>query len=163
MSKSNPALSPDGRRAIGIAVLMSLIAASNMAAQKKPDFSGRWELDGANSQLRPTKWNNLALAIEHSEPGMKIKVTLKYPQGPDYSYQIPLATDGRQVSVDMGKNTRIYRASWRGAKLIINWNEEGERTETWTLSQDGKMLTIIGSANLTNGGAESWKYVMERK
>src|SRR5262245_28229910 len=133
MSKSN-----NGRRAIGISMLMSLIVTSQTAAQKKPDFSGRWELDAAKSQLRPTKWNNLALAVEHQEPNLKIIVTLKYPQGPDYSYQIPLTTDGAQASVDMGKNTRVYRANWLNAKLVIKWNEEGERTETWTLSQDGR-------------------------
>ncbi|HKQ78778.1 MAG TPA: hypothetical protein VJ810_34085, partial [Blastocatellia bacterium] len=89
--------------------------------------------------------------------------TLKYPQGPDYSYQIPLTTDGAQAAVDMGKNTRVYRADWLNAKLVIKWNEEGERTETWTLSQDGRTLTIIGSAKLASGGAESWKYVMVKK
>ncbi|HKQ75499.1 MAG TPA: hypothetical protein VJ810_17500, partial [Blastocatellia bacterium] len=72
MRKSN-----NGRRAIGIAMLMSLIVTSQTAAQKKPDFSGRWELDAAKSQLRPTKWNNLSLAVDHQEPKLKIIATLK--------------------------------------------------------------------------------------
>ena len=163
-------LSPNGaarlpfiKRAFGIAILPLLIAASLPAAPKRPNFSGAWEMDTVKSQLRPTKWNSLALAVEHQEPKLNIKVALKYPQGPDYSYQIPLTTDGKEASVDMGKNVRVYRANWLGAKLVIKWNEDGARTETWALAQDGKTLTIIGSAKLTGGGAERWKYVMVKK
>jgi hypothetical protein len=151
------------RRAFGIAILPLLIAASLPAAPKRPNFSGDWEMDSVKSQLRPTKWNSLALAVEHQEPKLNIKVTLKYPQGSGYLYQIPLTTDGKQASVDMGKNVRFYRANWLGAKLIIKWNEDGARTETWSLAQDGKTLTIAGSAKLTGGGAEQWKYVMVKK
>lgn len=146
-----------------IALVLLLFAAPQIAAQKKPDFSGGWELVPAKSELRPTKWNNLALAVEHHEPALRIVVTLKYPQGPDYSYQIPLSTGGKPASVDMGRNTRVYRSAWLGAKLVIKWNEDGDRTETWTLSEDGRTLTIIGSAKLASGGAESWKYEMVRK
>ena len=150
------------RRAAFLAILLLSIAASQMAFSKKPDISGRWELVTAKSQLRPTKWNNLALTVEHQEPRIKIVVTLKYPQGRDYSYQIPLTTDGKPASVDMGKNTRIYRSNWIGSRLVIKWNEEGDRNETWSVSPDGRTLTIVGSAKLTNGGAESWKYVMTK-
>jgi len=163
LSPAGAALWPVIRRAVEIAVLAPLIAAALAAAPKKPDFSGNWEMDAAKSQLRPTKWNSLALAVEHREPKLKINVTLKYPQGSDYSYQIPLTTDGQPASVDMGKNTRAYRAKWLGSKLMLKWNEDGERTETWTLARDGKTLTIIGSAKLTNGGSERWKYALVKK
>lgn len=148
---------------IGIITLMLMVATSLLAAQKKPDFSGRWELDAAKSQLRPTKWNSLAMVIEHQEPKLKINMILKYPQGPDYTYQIPLTTNGSEASVDMGKNGRVYRANWVGANLVLKWNEDGERKETWTLSQDGRTLTIVGSAKLTDGKSETWKYVMVKK
>jgi len=162
-SPNGAALRPVIRWTFGIAILPLLIAASLLAAPKRPNFSGDWEMDTVKSQLRPTKWNGLALAVEHKEPKLNIKVTLKYPQGSDYSYQIPLTTDGKQSSVDMGKNVRVYRANWLSPKLVIKWNEDGARTETWTLSQDGKTLTIVGSAKLTNGGTERWKYVMVKK
>jgi len=151
-----------GKRTLAIAAAVLSIAASHYAGTKKGDFSGRWELDTTKSQLRPTKWNNLALTVAHKEPRLEIAVTLKYPQGPDYSYRVPLTTDGKPASVDMGKNTRIYRSTWLGAKLVIRWNEDGDRTETWTLSPDGRNLTIVGSGKLSNGGTESWKYVMVR-
>jgi hypothetical protein len=164
MRNSKHTLSVATRRANVVAIIILSIAAPQMSAPpKRPDFSGRWELDSAKSQLRPTKWNNLALTVEHQEPKVKIVVTLKYPQGPDYSYQIRLTTDGKPSSVDMGKNTRVYRSAWFGAKLVIKWNEDGERTETWTLSEDRRTLTITGSSKLTAGGMENWKYVMERK
>lgn len=147
----------------GISALMLILAASLLAAQKKPVFSGHWELDAAKSQLRPTKWNSLAMVIEHREPKLNIKMILKYPQGSDYTYQIPLTTNGSEAAVDMGKNVRAYRATWVGAQLALKWNEDGERKETWVLSQDGRTLTIIGSAKLADGKAETWKYVMVKK
>ena len=163
LSLNGSARKPVIRRAIEVAILMLVIAASLPAAPKRPNFSGNWELETAKSQMRPTKWNSLALAVEHQEPKLKINVTLKYPDGGGYPYLIPLTTDGQPASVDMGKNVRVYRANWLGASLALKWNEEGERTETWSLSQDGKTLTIIGSAKLTNGGSERWKYVLVKK
>ena len=163
LSPNGAALWPVIRRAFEIAVLALLIAAHLIAAPKRPNFSGNWEMDTAKSQLRPTKWNSLALAVERQGPKLKINVTLKYPQGSDYSYQIPLTTDRQPASVDLGKNVRVYRANWLGAKLTLKWNEDGERTETWSLSQDGKTLTIIGSAKLTGGGSERWKYTLVKK
>src|SRR5438046_1883984 len=115
---------------MGIIGLMLMIASSMLGAPKKPDFSGRWELDAAKSQLRPTKWNSLVMVIEHQEPKLKIKISLKYPQGPDYTDQIPLTTDGSAAPVDMGKQARVYHATWVGANLVLKWNEEGERKET---------------------------------
>lgn len=150
-------------RWVGTIILMLMVATSLLAAQKKPNFSGRWELDATKSQLRPTKWNDLAMVIEHQEPKLSINMSLKYPQGPDYTYQIPLTTNGSEATVDMGKNTRSYRATWVGANLALKWNEDGERKETWTLSQDGRTLMIVGSAKLTDGKSETWKYVMVKK
>ena len=170
MRESKRNLSPNGatlcpaiRRSFEIAFMALLIAASLTAAPKRPNFTGNWEMEAAKSQLRPTKWNSLALAVEHQEPKLKINVKLIYPRGPDYSYQIPLTTDGKPASVDMGKNVRAYRANWLGPKLTLKWNEDGERTETWSLSNGGMTLTIIGSAKLANGGSERWKYVMAKK
>jgi hypothetical protein len=152
-----------GWRAFKLVFLLLLATMSLLAAPKRPNFSGRWELDAAKSQMRPTKWNSLALDVEHQEPKLRIKVTLKYPDGGEYPYQIPLSTDGQPASVDMGKNVRVYRANWRAPQLALKWNEDGERTESWTLAPDGKTLTIIGSAKLTNGGVERWKYVLVKK
>ena len=81
----------------------------------------------------------------------------------NYTYQIPLTTDGSAASVDVGKNARVYCANWVGANLAIKWNEDGERKETWTLSQDGRALAIVGSAELTDDKFETWKYVMTKK
>jgi hypothetical protein len=151
------------KRVTSIIILMLIATALPLAAPKKPDFSGRWELDAAKSELRPTKWNSLALVIEHQEPKLRINISLKYPQGPNYTYQIPLTTDGSAASVDMGKNARVYRATWVGANLLLKWNEGGERKENWALSRDGRTLTIVGSAKLVDGKSEAWKYVMIKK
>lgn len=151
------------RRTIHLAILIVIAAGSLMATQNRPKLSGRWELDPARSVLRPTKWNNLAIVIDHQEPRLNINMILKYAQGPDYTYNIPLNTSSHPVSVTMAKTSRSYRANWVGTKLVVKWNEEGARTETWSLSPDGTTLTIVGSARLSNGGSENWKYVMVKR
>ena len=153
------------RRAASIAILMLSTTVPLICAPKTPDFSGRWELDPANSQLPPmTKWDSLVLAIEHQDPRLNIRMTTKYSDGGDFTRQLPLTTDGKEVSMDSkGNRPRIYRATWVGARLTIKWNERGESTETWTLSPDGKTMTILGSTSPVDGKSETWKYVMVKK
>ena len=147
---------------IGI-IIAILMAAVSVAGQTKPDLSGRWELNAAQSHMRETKWNAIGFVIEHREPKLNIKIAQKYPQGSDYVYDLPLTTDGKAVSIDMGKNVRVYQAAWTGTQITLKWSEDGQRTETWSLSPDGRTLTVLGSAKLTDGTAETWKYVMTKK
>ena len=153
------------RRAVAIVILMLSMTAVLFGELKKPDFSGRWELDPAKSQLRPmTKWDNLVLAVEHQEPRLNISMTTKYSDGADFTRRLPLTTDGKEVSMDSkGKGPRIYRASWAGVRLVIKWNEGGATTETWILSPDAKTMTINGSTTSADGKSETWKYVMVKK
>jgi len=164
-SISRGSLRPNVRRTMGNIILMLLTATSLMGAPKKPDFSGRWELDQTRSQLRHmTKWDSLVLAIEHQDPRLNISMTTKYSDGSDFTRLLPLTTDGKDVSMDgKGKSPRIYRASWSGARLIVRWNEGAGITETWILSPDGKTMTIAGSSSAADGKPESWKYVMMKK
>jgi hypothetical protein len=150
-------------RGIGVAILLLLLV-SLTAAQKKPNFSGRWEMDTAKSQLRPlTKWNHLSLAVEHQEPKLIVNMTTRYADGGESTTQLPLTTDGREVALDVTKGSRIYRTNWVGAKLVIKWDQGGERSETWTLSPDGKTLTIDCSAKPANGPEQNWKHVLNKK
>jgi hypothetical protein len=148
---------------MGVAILLLLLVTLT-AAQKKPNFSGRWELDPAKSQLRPlTKWNHLALVVEHQEPKLNVNMTTKFANGDANTSELPLTTDGREVALETGKVSRLYRTNWVGAKLVVKWDQGGERSETWALSPDGKTLTIDCAAKPANGPAQSWKHVLIKK
>jgi hypothetical protein len=168
LSLNNQARQSSLKRTLGIVLVMLIAAASLLAAQHRPNFSGRWELDTAKSQLRPnTKWDHLVLLIEHQEPKLNLKMTTKYSDGHEETRQLPLLTDGSAVSEGGGaKGARIHRANWAGAKLVLKMevpNQVGGRTETWELAPDGKTLTIRGSVKLDDGTTETWKHVLSKK
>lgn len=158
-----------------------LLAASSVAAQKKPNFSGTWEMDKAKSQLRlQSQLEHLVMVIEHQEPKLKVTVTEKHaPPTGERNYVLQLTADGSEISSTLGQGTipQSSRTSWEAAKLVTKWNQANEstpmsgpqrgrglpKTETWTLAEDGKTLTITGSAQRGDGQPSTWKYVMVKK
>jgi hypothetical protein len=150
MLRSNNCLAAknESRKAlvIGIAVTLLLFAAPGVLAQKKPNFSGHWELNKTKSSS--TRMENRVMVIEHRDPQIKVNLTEKYPNGEQVWNPLQLTTDGKKgfyTQVD-GKSEQNFQVAWEGAKLVIKWNQDreptGRKTETWTLSPNGKTLTI---------------------
>jgi hypothetical protein len=146
-------------RVIGIAVTLLLFAAPAVFAQKKPNFSGRWELNKTKSP--PSRMENRVMVIEHRDPQIKVNLMEKYPDGERTWNPLQLTTDGKKgfyTQVD-GKSEQNFQAAWEGAKLVIKWNQDreptGRKTETWTLSPDGKTLTINLSRLTPEGKASN--------
>lgn len=136
----------DCSRALGIAAALLLLAGSSASAQRKPDFSGRWELNKTKSS--PSRMENRIMVIEHRDPQIKVSITEKNPNGELVWNPMQLTTDGKKglyTQVD-GKSEQNFQAIWEGAKLIIKWNQDrepsGRKTEAWMLSPNGKTLTI---------------------
>jgi hypothetical protein len=160
---------------------MILLVTAPVIAQKKPNFSGTWELDKAKSQLRPqSQLEHLVMVIEHQEPKLKVNATERHPQPiGERNYVLQLTIDGSEISNVLGQGTipQSSRTSWEAAKLVTKWNQASEstpisgsqrgrglpRTETWTLAEDGETLTITGSAQRGDGQPSTWKYVMAKK
>lgn len=164
-----------------LAAAILLVTATATFAQKTSNFSGRWELNKAKSS--PVgQMQNRVLVIEHNDPNLKVNRTETYADGERVSNPLTLTTDGKLGYYTQfgGKNRQNFQASWEGAKLVIKWNQDrgpaGQETETWTLSANGKTLTITttqqareaksgdatSGANLT-GKLVTTKVVMEKR
>lgn len=157
------------------------VAVAPLLAQTKPNFSGTWEMDPAKSQQRrQSQMEHLLIVVVHQEPKLNVRVTEKHaPPTGERNYELQLTTDGSEISSSMGEGTvpQSSRTGWQGAELVTKWNQANEstpisgqqrgralpKTETWTLAEDGKTLTITGSAQRGDAQPSTWKYVMVRK
>lgn len=122
------------------------------AQPKKPDLSGTWVLNKTESQLSGMMIpDNIEMVISHQEPKINIQKTI-YVRDQERTQNLSYITDGSETKGEgpMG-GTRISKSHWEGEKLIVESTmtvstPRGEFTseskETWTLSSDGKTLTI---------------------
>ena len=128
-----------------------------------PDFSGRWELDKAKSNLPPVSPDDLVQVIDHRDPQLRVTTTSK-----DWSaefggnIQKPIAvtlfaltipqwvttTDGMGRSETYGPAELKSKTHWEGDRLITVWSLERdgrpEITGEWvrSLAADGRTQTI---------------------
>ncbi len=136
-------------------LLLSIPAAMLMAADK-PDFSGHWVVDLAKSDFGmmppPSK---IERDIDHKDPNISIK-TLQVGERGEMKTESSYTTDGKEANVKLRGRDAKVKAKWDGAKLKVNTKSEFNgmeigQQETWTLSGDGKTLTIDNTINAPQG------------
>jgi hypothetical protein len=130
--------------------LAGLLLLANALAAGPPNFSGTWVLN-------PTKGKNLGMVAAVQE-------TVVIKQSPaqltiDFTTVFQGNTTNRTVTYDLGgkpvRNEGAMRekaetvAKWQDAALVVTWTSQGAvagsttvRTETRTLSADGKTMTV---------------------
>jgi hypothetical protein len=115
--------------------------------QAKPNFTGDWKVNFAKSNFGemppPDKFEQ---KITHNDPDLKVAMTIAGGFGEfnlDYTY----TTDGKECmnKSPMGETNSVVK--WDGDTLVIaskSTFENGEMsmTDRWTLSEDGKTLTM---------------------
>ena len=137
----------------------------------KPDFSGRWTLNVAESEFpaaRPSsatfsvvrtveqKWNELRLKIERVNNGQKAGFNF---------VTIPIGTGQPHVSNEAG----IITAEWKDDTLHFNYlynpgtERQSERTEDWALSPDGKKLFDQEWGKRADGQEQRYKLVFDKQ
>ncbi len=133
------------RRLLFITFLIALPIAS-VFAQKRPDFSGTWKLNLANSNFGilggPTSRTDV---IIHKGPSLSSSTTEDNVQGKQ-QYRINYTTDGKESVNKLGPYEVKSTLKWVGSKLVISsrfiYSNVNITSEvTWTLSPDGKTLT----------------------
>jgi predicted ribonuclease toxin of YeeF-YezG toxin-antitoxin module len=135
-------------------VALSLVVAA--AAAAKADFSGKWVMDKAKSEgVPPTMEQTMTV----TQTGDKIELETKVvaPQG-ERVIKDSYTADGKEIEFTpqgpqgaMGKGKRTAKWSADGAALEVsetatldgpNGPDEVSATRKWSLSADGKTLTI---------------------
>ena len=154
------------RKLLSIAFLIALPAAAALA-QQKPDFSGTWKLNVAKSDFGVLGGpDSRTDVITHKEPSLTDDVTAEGSQGKQ-QYTVKYTTDGKEATNQVGPREIKSTLKWDGSILIINskftFNDADVLGEArWSLSADGKTLTINGHFTSSLGELDQ-KIVLEKQ
>jgi hypothetical protein len=172
--------------------LLTLAAAMPLIllAQDKPNFSGTWALNREKSVFpempgggaggpgggRGMGANMGPRVIVHEEPSIQTKLNMKGRDGQDITVETKFTTDGKattnkgQGRGPMGGTSKI-KSKWEGARLVVNTEREVstpngdftiQNTDEWTLSADGKEMTVLSKTQTPMGEIEI-KYVFDKE
>jgi hypothetical protein len=117
-----------------------------------PNFSGSWILNAAKSQYGQFPAPEIMTRrIQHKDPELAMSTYQKGAQG-EVTTDLKYTTDGKPVVNGANQGS----AHWQGDKLVIEASRDYQGTkliqrEEWTLSSDGKTLTIATHVKLPNG------------
>jgi hypothetical protein len=146
-------------RLFSLALLMGAFAI--VPAQAKTDFSGTWKINPSKSDFGPMPApDGITEKIAHHDPELKASIASSGgPQG-DMSYDLTYTTDGKECTNSIGGNEFKSTVKWDGNDLAVDTKgsfsgNDFTAKDRWTLSEDGKTLTVtqhfssaMGEANM---------------
>ena len=141
--------------------LVFLLSASARAQDATPNFTGKWNLDVAKSDFGPMPPpDSVVHVIEHKEPNIKIVTTQKSAQGETTNERL-LTTDGKENVNKMrmgpdGEQEVKSTSKWNGKALATSFQITAQGNvfdinDSWTLSADGKVLTVLREIKAAQG------------
>ncbi len=156
------------RRSYLVVIAAALaLAVSGSAFAAKPNFSGDWKLNAGKSDFGPMPGpEKMDRKINHNDPEIKITTTQSGPQG-EMTTNLAYKTDGTE-SVNKVREADVKSvAKWDGNALVVSSKRDFQgmeivMNERWTLSEDGKSLTIVNKINTPQGDFEI-KVVMDKQ
>ena len=121
-------------------VLLVFLFGALLTANAAPNLSGKWKFNkdksdmGAQSNIGSLVWE-----IDHKEPKISIRIAQD-----ELDLAISYFTDGREgTGTGFGDAEPKGRAEWKGDKLQTKVDMgEQKISSSWSLSADGKVLTI---------------------
>jgi hypothetical protein len=143
-----------------LAALLCFTSSPVRAQDAKPNFTGTWSLDAAKSDFgQMPAPESIVHVIEHTEPNVKITTTQRTKMGESNNVRT-FTTDGKESTskISMGGMEQEVKttAKWDGQKLalVAAFDAQGttvELNDTWTLSDENKILTIVRTAKTPQG------------
>ena len=133
------------KRSVLFGVMLAFVVVAVAFAQGKPNFSGKWTPEqgaapagggggrGGGGPMTVTQ-NDKQLTVERTMGENTMKTV----------YNLDGTESKNEVQGRNGVTTQVSTAKWDGSKLTITTKFEGpngpvERTQTWSLSADGKL------------------------
>lgn len=155
------------RRSMLILAALTGLSASLACAADKPNFSGGWKLNSGKSDfgMMPAP-DKLERTIKHTDPKMNINSVSVGAQGEQKS-ESNYTTDGKD-SMNTVRGAEVKSvAAWEGDVLVIKSKREAQGmeitvVENWSLSADGKVLTVLNKIGTPQGDFEM-KTVMDKQ
>lgn len=129
------------------------------------NFSGNWKIDSLKSNFSGFV-SPVRLKIVQTKDSMSVESTFGTGRGNTHSMTDKRFLDGRIVTTTKGTAKGSVSTKWSGQALVQTAsyhdaasNSTYEATETWTLSADGKTLTvdriIANDGNGDHGGSKA--------
>jgi hypothetical protein len=158
---------PMMRRLIA-AALLAAFCVFGLAAAEKPNFSGVWKLNHAKSDFGPMPGGpeKFERTIDHKDPNLKM-TTVQAFQGQERSNNVEYVIDGKEKAIETPMGPVRVTPVWKGETLEITVSREIQgnqikSVETWSLSEDGKTLTVKTDIS-TPQGDFSLKFVLDKQ
>ncbi len=150
------------------AAALTLSTAAAGAQATLPNFAGTWEINASKSNFGqfplPAKYT---MTIEQTAATIKATQVMAGPNG-DFTTNLDYALDGKPTTgPGFGGSTATNTATLDATGLAVKTKiamQQGEMNQTvkWTLSADGKMLTI-DQGMTSQMGEMSFKIVLDKK
>jgi len=150
-----------------LAVALLAAAFGLLQAQAKPNFSGTWKLNTAKSDFgaMPAP-DSRTDKITHDDPALTDSLTQSGQMG-EVNAELKYSTDGKETTNTVRGNEVKSTAKWEGDELAIAGKAQFNGadvtlTDRWSLSADGKTLTILRHVNSPMGETDQ-KIVLEKQ
>jgi len=151
---------------ISITFLIALTVVG-VSAQQTPDFSGTWKLhvDKSDFGILPGPTSRTDVIV-HKDPALSISFSAEGAQGKQEG-KLTYTTDGKEAVNKMGEREMKSTLKWAGSSLVLSSKFVFNGTDAtgegnWTLSPDGKTLTINQHYASSLGEADQ-KIVFEKQ
>jgi hypothetical protein len=167
------------RNFLVVAVVLMFGAAASLAAQAKPDFSGKWVMDPASAPAPPAgaggggggggrgggRGGGAGFGQEFTAKQDATTLTITRMQG-DQTVTATYKLDGSEskntVAGRGGQQEQVSKATWDGARLVIvTTTQAGEQRRT--ISMEGGNLVIETSQPGRDGGAPTTSKLVYKK
>jgi hypothetical protein len=159
-------------RVLAAALVIGAIAAPPPAQATRPNLTGTWRLDARKSNFGGSQApESIVQVIDHQEPAITITTTTAWRKDQAGVSEQTLTTDGKE-SVNKMEAMGVLQdvkvtGAWRGDTLAIAWKIESpggpvEFNDSWSLSADRKVLTLV-RAGKTSQGAFTLKTVYTKQ
>lgn len=133
----------------------------------KPNFTGDWKLNTSKSSFGQMPGpSSMTSKISHEDPKLKNTVKQSSERG-DFESESNYTTDGKECTNQMFGNPVTSTLKWEGEVLVIDskakfGDNEFTMQDKWSLSGDGKTLTIVRLFKSSMGEGEQ-KVVLEKQ
>ncbi|MGW8315514.1 MAG: hypothetical protein ACWGNV_07935 [Bacteroidales bacterium] len=144
--------------------ILSFMFFSTVAfAAEKVDFTGKWKLNESKSELGEGRaFSTAKMSVTLEGNAITIERTRTGRDGQERTSSETITLDGKENVVEGDNRSTTSTATWSDdgttltIKSDIEFSRQGEtmkmqRTEVWTLGEDGKILKIQSDSSSARG------------
>jgi hypothetical protein len=132
-------------------LMLTLLVAAILAAAQKPSFSGKWKFDKDRSFSNPSGFDQ-TMTVTHEGDQVKLEAVVKTARG-EQNINEAYTLDGKEADFTptnppnaKGKRKATWLPNGRGILINDEISADGKTVSQvarkWTLSADGKTLTV---------------------